>query len=463
MPIREKSNPQDLRTVGWSTLVYSRYKSKDGTVVTKKCCLGVYRCPTAQCGFVERPKLPEERRRDASPRPTQTTCPHHRQLLVHVPCSCTMTFFVKSKIVRLQHFGWHQHSRPHPIKPDVQGRNKLYDIVRTAPEAIPKRLQVGTKTRPPVTDLHPSFFNLDRLAYHRNKLLKKETTRTTLGSIANFEKSMNIQCMVSSSMKEEDGHITVQTPFMKERLMARESSLQTDSVEGFILDDNCPAINLAITSGHCLLLNRHIPLLISILIGKTANHYECHFRSLFTALNMPSELVQWSNGDNAFPGNTCDFSDAERFGFEKALRAHCVIPTNKLVELNKHFRCCQVHFKRTLMRVARNSALVPPSKETAFYGAVVQLLSIKDSTQFKNSVDSLYQEYPKVKRWLQWYMARSEFIFPAMTQNDLSHMSYDTNAQESVGADIQRTAPKRELSIAETLEHLVRYTNSVHE
>ena len=461
MPLQATSTLQDLRNVGWCTLVYASHKSKKGIITTKKSCLGVYQCPTTKCNFVERAKLPEVRTKNALPRPTSTTCSHHHKRLVHMPCSCTMTFVTGSDTIRLQHFGWHRHNRPHPIRPDVQGRNKLYDIIRTAPEVVPKRLQVGTKTRPPVTELHPSLFNLDRLAYHRTKLLKKETTRSTWGSIANFEKSMNIRCMVSSSMREEDGHITVQTPFMKERLMARESSLQTDSVEGFIVDDNCPAINLAITSGHCLLLSRHVPLLISILIGKTANHYECHFRSLFTTLNLPPELAKWSSGDNAFPGNTCDFSDAERFGFEQALRAHCAIPTDKSLELNKHFRCCQVHFKRTLTRVARNSALVPPLKETEFYNAVSQLLSIKDGTQFKTSVDSLYQEYPKIKRWLQWYMARSEFIFPAMTQNDLSHMSCDTNAQESVGADIQRTAPKRELSIAETLEHLVRYTNSV--
>ena len=371
-----------------------------------------------------------------------------------------MTFETSGDVVRVQHFGQHKHPRPHPIRPDAQGRERFKDIVRIAPEVKPKSLQIGTTTREPITSVHPAFRNLDRLAYHRSKTLKRQTTSSTLGHLANFEKGMQHKCIISTNFQESGGHIIMQTAFMKTRLSARESSLETDSVEGFIEDEHCSTVNLAITSGYCPTVNRNVPLLLSILFGKSAAHYEQHFSWLFKTMDMSYNFEEWSNDENGFPGNTCDFSDAERSGFEAAIRTYCSIIADTPLDFNMHFRCCNVHFKRTLSRIARNAAVIPPSKEKEFYQAVSELLSIDNLSKFNESVESLNQQYPKAKPWLKWYITRGSFIFPAMAQADISHMSKDTNAQESVGADIQRTATKAKLSIMEALEHLTRYMNN---
>lgn len=232
-------------------------------------------------------------------------CPLHHQELRHIPCQATLKVVTTpSNHIRLHHYGCHKHPKPHPIRPTPAARKLFETIVRNGPEVKPKSLQIGTGTRPPISDVHGAFGNLDRIAYYRAKVLKQSTHRSTVGNIANFENAMKLSCIVSSSLRMDDGHIVMQTDFMRERSEEKESSLQTDSIEGFVVDEHCPAINLAVTSAYCSVLNRNIPLLVSILMGKSALHYKQHFEALFIGLKMPKNIEDWSDGVNAFPGNT---------------------------------------------------------------------------------------------------------------------------------------------------------------
>lgn len=89
-------------------------------------------------------------------------------------------------------------------------------------------------------------------------------------------------------------------------------------------------------------------------------------------MNMPNDLKLWKYG--AFPGNACDFSDAERAGFEMAVRKHCHLDQDEEVQMERYYRCCKVHYLRTLTRVRRNAALIEPAREHEFYNAAKQLL-----------------------------------------------------------------------------------------
>jgi hypothetical protein len=142
-------------------------------------------------------------------------------------------------------------------------------------------------------------------------------------------------------MAMEDGHIVLMTPFMQDRLRERNSSFQTDTIEGFLFDEHCPTANVTMTSGFCPLLNHNIPLVISLLMGKSATHYAAHFAVILRALEMPTDIAFWeSDPDKSFPGTTCDFSDAKRCGFEKALRKHCTISSEEEADLDRFYRCC---------------------------------------------------------------------------------------------------------------------------
>jgi hypothetical protein len=79
---------------------------------------------------------------------------------------------------------------------------------------------------------------------------------------------------------------------------------------------------------------------------------------------------------------TCDFSDAERLGFEQAIMAKYATAIDPPLLLEQHYRFCEVHFKQSLTRVRRNGAIVPPAKEMVFYEAVLRLLEPQPEEMF---------------------------------------------------------------------------------
>jgi hypothetical protein len=234
------SNVSDLdnRSVGWAMVVYATKKSKSkGKSQILKSCLGNFECPVSDCQYHLRPHLPRERRKGAvSTLVTGTACPHHNKTLQHTLCPASLKVIQVGSVITFTHRGFHTHRRPHPIRPDAGSKEKFGDLVRTASEVRPKSLQIGTSTREPLRNIHPVYLNLDRTAYHRSKILKKSSTTSSLGHAANFEKNLGIKIIVSSSLSDVDGHVSLQTSFLKERLCACQSSLQTDSIEGFVID-----------------------------------------------------------------------------------------------------------------------------------------------------------------------------------------------------------------------------------
>lgn len=88
------------------------------------------------------------------------------------------------------------------------------------------------------------------------------------------------------------------------------------------------------------------------------------------------------------------------------------------LHLEKFYRCCEVYFKRTLTRIRRNAALVPPSQKMIFYNVVKCLLLPQTIDEFKIKVLNIIREYPRAKRWLLWHLKRGEF-FPSMSNANL--------------------------------------------
>jgi hypothetical protein len=133
--------------------------------------------------------------------------------------------------------------------------------VKIAPEVQPKRLLIGSTTRPPVSDLHPSLSNLDRTAYLRRKVLKGANTGSTFERLATFEQQMGITLFRSVSFNQHDGHLCIQTDFMTQHTMECTDCMQSDSVHGFITDDHFKEVNVTFTSAYCPVIQRTIPFL----------------------------------------------------------------------------------------------------------------------------------------------------------------------------------------------------------
>jgi hypothetical protein len=332
--------PKQLCSVGWATLVfYQKDKDKNGNTIVKKSCLGNYVCPVTGCNITERPRLPKVVRKcGALPRPPQTFCKKHDTKLIHSSCTATVEFTCSKTEVLMIHKGFHYHAKPHPIRPSLSASIDFKSVVAIAAEATPKQLLVGTSSRQGVGNLHEAYNNLDRLAYHKRKILKPFNLPSTIGSLANFNKNIQVNFIRSSSFQAHDGHITMQTDSMIQQLKCNELPFESDSVEGFVFDDESPNVNVTFTSGFHVGIGRTVPFLISILFGKTEHHYAAHFCRLFQSLGYAS----FDDFHNAFPGNTSDFSDAERTGFKTALNK--VFPESESHSLEEYYRFCEVHF-----------------------------------------------------------------------------------------------------------------------
>ncbi|XXQ31559.1 Uncharacterized protein PBTT_02017 [Plasmodiophora brassicae] len=331
-------------------------------------------------------------------------------------------------------------------------------MVKFAPELTPKQLLVGAQTRPALGQLHSALANIDRVKYYRSKIVERPDS--SMAGLYTYERDCVERIFPFISVLG----FVIQTNFMRERLKARESALQSDSIEKLHIigasRDAYRNATITMTTGHCPLLQRNIPVLISLLYGKSADHYAFHFDSLFQSMQMPRNLDEW--GDT-FPGNTCDFSDAERAGFETALREYCSIPDDVDVHMERYYRFCEVHFKRTLSRVTNNHALVPSSEQKACYKNLVSLLKQTDPESFADRVEGIVRKYPKLKAWLDWHLheSRGKHIFPALGSSEMAFMSRDTNAQESVGGSWERSAPSLKMTIGQTIGHTHRFVKEI--
>lgn len=466
------ANEEALRQVGWAINPYGHNPpNKHGVAIWNRSCLGNYQCPVPGCRFSERPRVPRKGRfKHGPPQPAENRCVVHKCDLDHVSCKALLRISQRKredidteKIVietTFDHEGFHNHAKPHPFRPDFISKTKLIEMVRAAPEIRPKSMQLGTAGRVSVTKIHKAYGHLDRTAAIRRNALKDITPKSTLGSLATWEQQMEQDMIQSSSIGHRVGHICIQTAFMRDRAKSVDCCMQSDSVHGFISDDHFKEINVTFTSIYCQIVRRTIPLVITVLFGKTQFHYERHFLVLFKSLPFKS----WKEFEEGFGGMTCDFSEAERLGFESALREHFALDIDKDIGLERYYRFCEVHFKRTLTRVRSNSAYVPHLKEMEFYRDVLGLLEPDRSREsFDVLVTHIRKSYPNAKGWLNWHMheSRGKHIFPAMTEHDFSRLSKDTNAQESLGRDFQQTAIKKKLTIMETLDHSYRYMTSI--
>ena len=93
---------------------------------------------------------------------------------------------------------------------------------------------------------------------------------------------------------------------MKEVLLEGASGLQSDTIEGAIEDSEFPGEgHVHFTSAHDSINCKWVPVLMSLLFGKSKNHCKSHWKSLF-ASHGEEVNKSWKTFTEHFPGTTVD-------------------------------------------------------------------------------------------------------------------------------------------------------------
>ncbi|KAG0007964.1 hypothetical protein BGZ82_004978, partial [Podila clonocystis] len=170
------------------------------------------------------------------------------------------------------------------------------------------------------------------------------------------------------------------------------------------------------------------------MFGKTEKHYEQHFLLLFKSLGYTS----LKDFDERFPGMSADMSLAELNGFCLALKTCYNIASLDTLDLEKHYKFCSVHFKRSLERVARiaDKESRPENSKGRLYSLGERLLEKQPREDFERILKTIESDFPDAINWVNWHRQserRMKLLFPALHNHNVGHLFNNTNGQESLG------------------------------
>ena len=462
----------DYRTTGWAVVQTHKWKITsfaDGRAFSYR-CLGVMVCPVAECNYVLRPKR-ESKLRDAQL--TSKTCTKHDTHLEHLLCQATITWkqFTTAALQHVMtHHGTHFHPRPPPIRPPPSVMNKFRNHVLTAPSVMPKQLAVGSLYNTPVTSLHPSLQHLDRVGYLRRRMLQDARTTAGLNDVVEWQ-GKHPGFIAHMNLVVNEGCIIMQTQTQKELCQSFVGCLQTDALESFVKSPDNGV--LCITSGYSEIVGRTIPLLYSLLLGKTEQHYCQHFRHLFKSLSMKLQPENDKSGPSLlWSCMVMDFSVAQLNAFYSEFKLAIIASNPEIPDVassdlaNSYIRGCQIHYFRSLVRVSKIGAVVPKDKSAEFIQLATELVNCEQD-RFNVIIDEMVSTYPNTSKWLHWYLApsRANLIFKCYSGLGEKWFSADknTNAQEGTGKDVKFSAVASKLSLFEVIDHLWHYTNHLEQ
>jgi hypothetical protein len=308
---------------GWMFACNNTKKLRGGARRRYYYCLGVFTCQS--CNFVARPKLPLKVKIGAAAKLPLHVCPRHPDApLLWIPCNggtdaCKLVLDIApTGTIEAAHSGLHDHPHPPTSKPSPASLRLLADIVKTNPRAGPAKLRMGVDGRPSLADVDEAFYNQDRVGYYRRKEKRTAPTkahgiRNSVASLFEFVRDVPQNFFLQVSIDPKDANFTMQTPHMRRVLLEASSGLQSDTVEGVIHDhDYSGKIDIQFTSGYDCVLRRWVPVLISVIFGRTKKHFAAHWKWLFESYGCQDD---WQQFTTLFPGLTLDWSDAEGESF----------------------------------------------------------------------------------------------------------------------------------------------------
>ena len=486
VPISNISGQGRIPHFGWALCQNAQKQLRDGDFRRWFCCLGVCKC--TKCDFVAKPLLPQSRAKKFGnpPLPPRHTCVVHSSKPLQWigctggendgPCKTIVTCCggKSSDKIEFKHIGKHDHPKPPMKKPSPASLRQLQKTVVQNPDIKPSKLHMGHGTEKPVSDMDEAFCNKDHVGYCRHQILnKKHGPQGIRGSMAALmqlaqdlpEKFFHID--MGNPAKKIKPVIHMQSKFMRDILNGEHlsTSFQSDTIEGVVhdLEHLDGQISIHFTSAFDPVLQRWVPVLMSILFGRSAEDHCDHWTQLLQSFSSTS----WDEFQEKFPGITVDWSEAERKGHVKAFlelaRARFHVEGFTENDACTCLRKCDVHFKRSRQRVMQNGSIVAPEKK-ALFRKHTDILIDDDTSQaeFCHSVNFLEKEFPDALPWLNWHLdpRRARSYFPVCAGSDWQsrNMSKTTNAQENLGGQFQHLFGKK-MTLNEAVLNLWKFVN----
>ena len=300
--------------------------------------------------------------------------------LIYFPCKVQSKLFEYSDRWICTFNSTHNHPiPPHFGRLPDQVQKELSSFLDTTIAETALQLKMKKTHREAISSIHPSLGNAGKVRYERKKhklTIGNSGNQSSIGSILSFfndlysNKNNTHNLLQSNSIHPEDAHITMIDEGSKKIIEANEFPYQTDSVHDFVdetsfinLSKDSDEVNVTLTSTYDKILQKAVPVVISIMFGKTSLHYKCHFLALFKNMKLQTSYDDFMK---YIPGNTCDFSDAERDGFFNALQEHIKMNYNVNVDhkdLLHLYRFCEVHSKRSFTRILKKFPLLIEARQ----------------------------------------------------------------------------------------------------
>ncbi|EGG04179.1 uncharacterized protein MELLADRAFT_89606 [Melampsora larici-populina 98AG31] len=319
-------------------------------------CLGVIVCKSLGCDYLGSPPTAAPKRAEWMSKPQKCPAARCTEELQYIECNdtlCRLDEHVSGWGI-IRHSGIHNHRWPRRGKPDKLSLAKFAKRVVENPDVGPLRHKVGRapagkKEIVTASNIHAGFGNLHRTGYYRRKLLGEAGVipeKSVPGAADNFimdmyhwsERGLNV---VSCSMKRVNMHMTFQTDWMHQQLMARDEDNRVYG--GGLLSDVTYKFfkngYLLSTSMYHEDLRRWIPILLTWLKGMTENHYAAHFSTLMKQFKHAEITVKERD---TLVRQVVDFSLAQANRFVKAYMK-VFKETDPAVALSK-LQGCHEHF-----------------------------------------------------------------------------------------------------------------------
>ncbi|THU97223.1 hypothetical protein K435DRAFT_663121, partial [Dendrothele bispora CBS 962.96] len=415
----------------------------DGGKIKRYVCQGTIKCSNKKCGHIIRPLVDPKHQREQM----DESCPKCEAVLDHYPCPSISYLII-----------WGQ-------KKDDD--KKYRNLNTTASQAM-----VGKETADGFIGDAPSCGQKFMSHPYVDHCLQKEKEESGKGRNTGFghfrrlrewkEKHATVVC------KDYTGEgvtvISVQTQWMREQAIPEDSvASETNPVSGLLSDAahkyfNDPNAHLIATTTFSPPLQKWVPNLFSYADGATAKHYELHFITLIEGIMELARKKEIPLTDNLLlMVRVVDFSPAQRNGFTDAFVAFFLaqppeIDNRSAEELRKAAQAllkgCEYHYHKSVTRVSRLGSIVPPETKRQFHKMCYSLVTLKSVDDFNQTVADLKEQWPKIVRWLEWWLIPEHacMIFASlrtMSPEDAAKLPSTTNAEEAMHASLYRTVGKQ--------------------
>jgi hypothetical protein len=230
-------------------------------------------------------------------------CKIHRMRLERITCCALIWLVEENDQITLSHYGTHSHVRPLPKRASLAAKVALKAAVSNSKGSRPKNFLINGDTPSDISLQHNVFRNLGYLRYRRDKVLREAQTRNEISELASLQALLGFAFMRSESTSTYNGHYSIQTDFLREWSSSITTELQSDTTYGIISDNIFKNVNVTFTSAFCPVIERTIPVTMTIMFGQTKEHYMAHFLVVLESLGYES----FEEYNRRFPGMIADF------------------------------------------------------------------------------------------------------------------------------------------------------------